>query len=96
MAIAEGTTHRSEEFRFPGAAKVARFTMRSVSTDAKPGDKLTDLANRFSDLFPMAQSGGKHEYENYLTGKGTLTAQQEKVIREASVSFSEEEKKKPK
>lgn len=90
MAMAEGTTHRSEEFRFPGAAKAARSTMRSVSTHAKSDAKPGELASSFIDLFPMAKPGGKHIYEDYLAGKVKLTKEQEEVLRDMSVSSSEE------
>lgn len=83
-AMLFGTTHFSEPYRFKAAPKPARSAMRMVAEG-------THSPSKFPTLFPMAQGGGAHFYENVLSGSQTLKEEQKEVLEEMSESSDEGE-----
>lgn len=82
-AMISSTMHNSEEYRFGGASKPGRSAVRKIGNGQY-------LPSQLPDLFPMAQPGGSHSYENHLDQGTPLSPLAMETLEDMSASSDDE------
>ena len=83
-AMLVGTIHYSEERRFAGASKMGRSAIHDIAEGNSSADK-------FADIFPMAQKGGAQSYKKMLNGKVQPSKEQSRILANMSASSDDED-----